>query len=234
MSVATKYKIKFLCPVCHKEITVDVEKEKILKDPSGVLSLPLLHKTRDYPPHLIVVSIDQHGAVRGAYLYKELISVGETEEKTELSNLERLLSDVNNDAELLIKSQQYDPLRDIPKIITAFQLKYKEDIFLHTLGIKLIDHLLKIGKIKIKDPKAYIPVEILKKIIIPILKKLGVRAEMYSGLEDTIVINASPYPIEFVRGIIEGLILKVEEKANYHLILETESINPILFSLRIA
>ncbi|MCR8487515.1 MAG: hypothetical protein NDP22_03800 [Crenarchaeota archaeon] len=88
--------LSFKCPVCGEVVKFTVEKHKIKNDPSGVYTISLLHDSPNYPPHIIVISIDPHGSVRSAYLYKQLYVIEKTGEE-KLTKLEKHIEEAKFD-----------------------------------------------------------------------------------------------------------------------------------------
>mgnify|MGYP000020465167 CR=1 FL=1 len=86
--------IKVKCPFCGGENEVYVDKEEIAKDPSGIIRIPIEH---DAPqPHILVVDVDSHGFIRGAYLIKgyavlERIPVFDVIDAVGIDNFAKLL-----------------------------------------------------------------------------------------------------------------------------------------------
>jgi len=68
LSKTQGYFIKVKCPFCNRESEIYIDKEEIARDPSGIIRIPIEHETPE--PHLLVIDIDLHGFVRGAYLIR--------------------------------------------------------------------------------------------------------------------------------------------------------------------
>ncbi|MCR8453648.1 MAG: hypothetical protein NDP13_01490 [Crenarchaeota archaeon] len=222
--------LSFKCPVCGEVVKFTVEEHKIKNDPSGVYTIPLLHNPPNYSPHLIVISIDPHGFVRSAYLYKQLYVIEKTGEE-ELTKLEKRIEEAKFDAHELALSKAYDVLKETYKIIQAFQMKYREDLFLEILGNTIIHHVIKSGKLRLNIPRDATLSEISKECVLKVLKIFRIDADLYYGLGDTVIIKHSEYPIEFIRGILNGLLVKIGDYIGQSLMLVTESLNPILFRI---
>ena len=203
------------CPVCHEVFAVSVDWEKVKSDPSGVLTLPIIHEAEGYAPHLIVISIDPHGFIRSAYLYRKLIKPETAfEDRSKVADMLKLCKE---DAISLIKSGSYDIPKDFDKLYTAFRIKYNDDIYNDVLGREIGRYLwekyrgwiLKFGG-KFKDDIQFI----INSEVIPILKKLKIKARIHNADPQALVIESSNYPLSLVRGIVDGILLRIMQSLN--------------------
>ena len=63
--------LRIKCPVCNTVDEIVVKPEYFEASLAGIVRIPIEHRTPT--PHMIIVDIDQHGFVRGSYLYRETI-----------------------------------------------------------------------------------------------------------------------------------------------------------------
>ncbi len=64
--------LKVRCPLCSTVEEVLIKPEYFKDSLTGIVRIPIEH--REPSPHMIIIDIDQHGFIRGSYLYRKKIS----------------------------------------------------------------------------------------------------------------------------------------------------------------
>ncbi|MCR8471302.1 MAG: hypothetical protein NDP23_06240 [Crenarchaeota archaeon] len=119
MSSSQVIMVKITCAFCSTENEVCINKAELENEPSGVIRIPIEHVTPQ--PHLLIVDIDVHGTLRGAYIIKDYsllegVLMGEILDTIGISNLSKLL------AWLLVYDEVdlYGRNPDVTKLISTF------------------------------------------------------------------------------------------------------------------